>query len=91
MEPRAELASYERFLVANIKGEEAKYLFSKQGLWDQAYDSAAWKAMYEAGKVQHYQAVKSKAGRNLVAYGMLCALCVGLLITHLRWARRLTT
>lgn len=87
---RPELASLDTFILAHLTGEEkqAFLLGFRRGRLD-------WPGMYEAAKAQHADAVRQqvesvrrRAGRNVLAYGTLSVLCIGLFVTHFLWARR---
>ncbi|MFY9555475.1 MAG: hypothetical protein WAV47_12255 [Blastocatellia bacterium] len=97
VEPNAELASLEIFILAKGKlgiSQEmwaGKQQSERSGLYMlKFWERGEWEAMYEAAKTQHIQAVRSKALHDLTAYASLCALCVVLSIAHLLWARRLS-
>jgi hypothetical protein len=98
--PPAELASADTFFVAKGKDksdeEEWRSAVGPQLAALQPMPSSSkresderWHAMYDAAKAQHIQTVRSKAANNLIVYGTLCVLCIGLLAVHLRWARTL--
>lgn len=94
----AELASADTFFVAKGKShsEQAEWTLQRRFpdmpapiSWQQESDRR-WRAMYDDAKGQYIQTSRSKALRGLLTYGTLCLLCAGLLVVHLRWARRLS-
>lgn len=96
VDARPELVSLEAFVLSKtnlgIKGESESariqaMMAARKGV--NLLERGEWQALFDAEREQHFYAVRSKASRNLIAYGILVALCTGLLIVHLRWALRL--
>lgn len=94
---KPELASLETFVLAKGKlglSQEmwaSKQQAEKSGLYTiKFWERDEWQAMYDAERNQHLHAVRSEASRNLVAYGLLAFLCLGLVLVHVGWARRLS-
>lgn len=97
----AELASADTFFLAKGREQNERAEWLSQVTKIQAelrggpdwrwrnQSEQKWQAMYSDAKGQYIQTARSKAFRGLATYGALCLLCIGLLITHLRWARRL--
>ena len=92
----AQLASRDVFFLAKKKDKidaaAIKEHFHKESnvpRWWLEQNEASWQAMYDDATAQHIKTVRSQAVRNLVAYGALSTLCIGLLMIHLPWSRRL--
>lgn len=87
-----ELASPEAFFAARGRAriEEQELRSGRRGAagvsdWRESSDER-WQAMFAAARANHAQEEREK----LYAFGVLAALCIVLLITHLLWARRLS-
>jgi len=98
IDPKPELASLETFVIARGKMGvtedmwDTKELFERSKLYTvRFWDRDEWQVMYDATKNQQARAARLKATRDLVAYGILVVLCVGLAIIHVGWARRIAS
>lgn len=91
----AELSSLEVFVVGKSRNPgEVNYMLRDREGWYESFGKQ-WQALYDEAKAHHTeavrkqtQAIRQKAMGNLVAYGILCGVCVLLMITHLLWMRR---